>query len=228
MSKGPRIVAPGLPHHVYLRGNNRRRLFSSNADRLRWLGCLRVGLDAGDCQLHQLTLMTNHVHLIVTPAERPGLAVMFKRSNQRYAQIRNQSLGATGKLFEERYRSKVIKDEAQLMATTLYNDANAQQANMIGDPLAHEWSTGPLHAHRPGSRIPAELWTPSLWYLGLGPTPEARGRAYQAHMHSYVAVTRAALIDAGVEYADTHGRPRVLRPDGSSAREIQTRWGKKR
>ncbi len=228
MPQGQRIVIPGLPHHAYLRGNNRRRLFSSKGDRLAMLRCLRRGLDAGECLLHQLTLMTNHLHLIVTPPRADGLAVLFKRANQRYAQLRNEQRGDSGKLFEQRYRSKPITSDAQLMATTLYNDANAYRAGMVADPLAHAWSSGPLHAQRAGALISTDMWTPSAWYLGLGTTPAERGAAYAELMSSYVKLEHEALVDDDVERADSEAYSRrVERPDGSSAREAALQWGKK-
>lgn len=211
---------------MYLRGNNRRRLFSSREDRLQWLVCLRRGLDASRCQLHQLTLMTNHVHMIVTPPEARSLADLVKRACQRYAQLRNAKRRGTGKLFEERFRSKVIKDDRQLMMTTLYNDANAYRANDVESPLSHEWSTGPLHAARPGSKIWASLWTPSRWYLGLAPTPAARAAVYEQLMAAYVRTDEPAQIDGKAEEADLEPyQQRLERPDRSCAREVAPRYG---
>jgi putative transposase len=117
---------------------------------------LACGLDASACTLHQLTLMTNHVHLVVTPPTAPALAVFVQRANQRYAQVRNQAL-REWKLFEERFHSKIIDDDRYLLSVSIYNDVNAYRAGMADAPLAHEWSTGPLHAGREGSRIPATL-----------------------------------------------------------------------
>jgi putative transposase len=223
MARTARLVAPGVPHHVYLRGNNRRRLFSTRADRVRWIGCVARALEATSCALHQTTLMTNHVHLIVTPPSKAALAQLMKRSCQRYAQLRNAAKDTSGKLFEERYRSKVIEDEAHLMTVTLYNDANAFRAGLVDDALDHEWSTGPLHAGREGSQV-ASLWTPSTWYLRLGATTAARATAYVALMEAY---TRAPLhetcrpIAAQLELG-AYAR-RIERPDGTCAREAALR-----
>jgi hypothetical protein len=74
----------------------------------------------------------------------------MKRTKHRYAQMRNGQRGGSGSLFEARFKSKPITSVAQLMATTLYNDANARRAGLIHSGTAHEWSTGPLHAARPG------------------------------------------------------------------------------
>ncbi len=230
MSRTRRIVVPGAPHHVYLRGNNRRRLFSSLADRLHFVRCLERGLEITACQLHQLTLMSNHVHLVSTPPDPLALSRLVHRVGQRYAQQRNANRHASGKLFEERFHSKVITDDQQLMATTLYNDANAFRAGMVGDPLGHAWSTGPLHAATGASRIPRSLWTPSGWYLALGTTPEARGDRYRAIMASYTGQAHAPPSSAALDrerHDDEPYRYRVERPDRSSAREAATRWPEK-
>lgn len=227
MARQPRQVVPGYPHHVYLRGNNRRRLFSHDTDRLTWLGCLRRGLEASACELNQHTLMDNHIHMIVTPPDEDALAALVKRTCQRYAQLRNEKLEASGKLFEERYQSKVIESERQLMATTLYNDANAFRAQMVPDPLLHEWSTGPLHAGRNGSRISAFLWTPSPWYLGLARTRNACAIIYRGLMENYAPADDPPAIEEDPDEAQEPYRHRIERPDGTSAREPLPQWPRK-
>ncbi len=193
------------------------------------LGCLQRALEVSGCQLHQLTLMTNHLHMIVTPPELTSLSTLMHRTNQRYAQQRNRLRNSTGKLFEERYRSDPIRDETHLMIVTLYNDANAFRARMVADAVGHEWSTGPLHAGGNGSRIPTEMWTPSPWYLGLGDGTVSRAGAYRRLMTSYLDTDPIALVDDDVERDDIAPyRLRLERPDGSSAHEPHARWGSKR
>ena len=224
MARQARHVVPGYPHHVYLRGNNRRILFSDDDDRLQWLRCLQRGIDASSCELHQLTLMDNHIHLIATPPDEDALAALVKRTCQRYAQLRNEQREATGKLFEERYQSKVIESERQMITTTLYNDANAFRAGMVPDPLLHEWSTGPLHAGRNGSRISAFMWTPAAWYLGLARTRNACAIVYRGLMDSYAPADDPPAIEEESDGAEESYRYRVERPDGTSAREPDLRW----
>lgn len=228
MARHARVVLPGVPHHVYLRGNNRRRLFSSLTDRMQMLACLDLGLSATGCALHQLTLMTNHVHLIATPPDDKALSAFVKRACQRYAQQRNQTKQASGKLFEERFHSKPIVDATYLATVTLYNDCNAFRARPIADPLAHEWSTGPLHAGRAGSRIPASMWTPSRWYLGLGRSPASRATVYVELMAAYVGAGWEALVDDATEEQDVeYSRGRVERPDGAAAHDGFPQWVRK-
>jgi putative transposase len=229
MPRQARIVAPGLPHHVYMRGNNRRRLFGRPTDYRRYIDCLARGLDASACTLHQLTLMTNHVHLVVTPPTAPALAVFVQRANQRYAQVRNQARSASGKLFEERFHSKIIDDDRYLLSVSIYNDVNAYRAGMADAPLAHEWSTGPLHAGREGSRIPATLWTPSAAYVALGASPAARALRYQELVAAYLGHPQIeTYIDSDTSATDVepYGR-RLERPDRTRAAERSARWAPK-
>ena len=220
MSRTARIVVPGVPHHVYLRGNNRRRLFSTTSDRLDWLYCLRLGVDSSDCAIHQLTLMTNHVHMVTTPPAADSLAALVKRACQRYAQLRNEARDNSGKLFEERFHSKVIEDDAHLMTVILYNDANAFHAGLVADPLLDVWSTAPLHAGRDGSRV-GGLWTPCGWYTRLGASPRQRAAAYVELMSRYAARPRID-DDLDGDVARPYTR-RVQRPDGTCAREVAVR-----
>lgn len=217
MARQTRIVVPGQPHHVYLRGNNRRRLFSSGADYERFIACLTLGLSSSACALHQLTLMTNHVHLIATPPVVAGLSTLLHRTCQRYAQVRNSLRDGSGKLFEERFQSKPILDDEYLATVTIYNDVNAYRAGRVKTPLAHVWSTGPMHAGRAG-RIPGQLWTPSAWYLALGATPQARAIRYREIV--------AERVVAAEDTAPTSPYQRRLeRPDRTTAQEKSPRWG---
>ncbi|HUQ04623.1 MAG TPA: transposase [Kofleriaceae bacterium] len=222
MGRQPRLVVAGAPHHVYLRANNRRLLFSSVADRMFWLACLRRALDATECQLHQLTLMSNHIHSIITPPDKRALSALIKRTCQRYAQIRNELRRGSGKLFEERFKAKVITDLAHLRATTLYNDANGFRAGIVADPLSHDWSTAPIHAGQAGGDAIRSLVTPSRWYVQLGNTPSERAAAYRREMGAYLQLGDDALVDEEIrrrEDKDAEPATRIRRPDGTSARE---------
>lgn len=68
MPRPPRLELPGAPHHVLQRGNNRAACFFGDADRRFYLKCLAEAA-AGGCEIQAYVLMTNHVHLLVTPSE---------------------------------------------------------------------------------------------------------------------------------------------------------------
>src|SRR5678815_3417455 len=101
----PRLIVPGYTHHVILRGNNRRRLFSYPNDYWTFMRYLRDAMEKHDCQLHGDVLMTNHGHFAVTPPTLEALPKAIHMLAMRYAQHRNRKYGDTGKLFEARLTS---------------------------------------------------------------------------------------------------------------------------
>jgi REP element-mobilizing transposase RayT len=164
--------------------------------------------------------MANHVHLIVTSADADALSHFVKLTAQRYAQARNLRRDGSGKLFEERYRCLPILTDAQLAAATAYIDLNAYRAHLVEDFAAHRWSTYRLHAGLPDSAVPADLWTPSAWYLSLGATPAVRAARYRDFAAVCGALYRVAeaATPAEAEASPGYGR-RLERPDRTRAAE---------
>jgi len=71
-------VLVGYPHHVILRGNNREPIFIADEDNQFYLDKLRDACIKHDCDLHAYVLMTNHVHLLITPHREEGMAKVMQ------------------------------------------------------------------------------------------------------------------------------------------------------
>ena len=78
MARLPRFVLPGQPQHVIQRGNNRQATFRAEDDYLFYLDKLSEAADKHQCDIHAYVLMTNHVHLLVTPHSKEGIAKMMQ------------------------------------------------------------------------------------------------------------------------------------------------------
>jgi putative transposase len=76
MARPPRNVVPGIPLHIVQRGNNRQSIFFAKRDYIRFLDDLQDAATRYKCNLHAYVLMTNHVHLLVTPNDT--VYVMWK------------------------------------------------------------------------------------------------------------------------------------------------------
>jgi len=180
MPRAPRQVLVGVPHHIVLRGNNRRRLFSYPRDYLYFVRLMGSHLLNSAVGIHALCLMPNHVHLLLTPFHEMALGAFVKRVAQRYAQVRNKRYGTTGKLFEQRYYSKPMNSERHLAIATAYIDLNPVRAHLVEDGNDYRWSTHRIHS---GLTCPAKalanLWSPSEWYRRLGVDPAAQAAAYR-------------------------------------------------
>jgi putative transposase len=217
MPRKPRslVVVPELPHHVIVRGNNRRRLFSYPSCHRTFLGLLAAATARFGVAVHALVLMTNHVHLVATVRDAAQLASWVKEFAQRYAARRNRARETTGKLFEQRYAAFPILTARQLAATMCYVELNPVRAGLVDDAIAWPWSTHALNAGAEDAIDEVKaIWTPHPWWESLGADGTARCAAYREltrlRHEAYLAAERPAP------------RPYVLgveRPDRSRAHD---------
>jgi putative transposase len=174
MARLPRLTLTGYPHHVILRGNNRQEIFMSVAD--REFMCLVLVEEAKQhgVEVHAYVLMSNHIHLLLTPQRDQALPRMMQALGRRYVRQFNLRHGRTGTLWEGRYRSSLIQTERHLLACMVYMDLNPVRAGLVADPAEHLWSS---HGHYTGARVDKTL-TPHALYWQLGNTPFDREAAY--------------------------------------------------
>lgn len=175
MPRSRRICPPGLPVHVVQRGNNRQPCFGSNADLRAYANWLYEATQTCGVAVHAWVFMTNHVHLLVTPASETGLSECMQRLGRQYVRYFNRRYDRTGTLFEGRFRSSLIQTRRYLLACQRYIELNPVRAGMVPEPASYSWSS--YRAHALGR--PARLWTPHPEYLALGSDPTARMIAYR-------------------------------------------------
>ncbi|QQR90506.1 MAG: transposase [Myxococcales bacterium] len=213
------VLVPDRVHHVYMRGNNRRTLFSSSVERRRYLMILEEGLSKYPCLLHHIALLTNHIHYALTPPNLETLSKLMKFVGQKYAVYRNRRRGGTGKLFEQRYECRVIANDNHMRVIGGYIDLNPELSGMPKRYLA--WSTKNIHLGEPSLTIPECLWTPSPWYLALATTAKGRQASYAKWLSEYRARRQGWDKEFDVFGTQVRGDKcfkGVLRPDGTSAR----------
>ena len=195
MARLPRLTIPGYPHHIIQRGNNRQAIFAGSADYEAMLEMLRqYSRDAG-VAVHAYVLMTNHLHLLATPATADGIPRMMQALGRHYVRYFNQRQGRTGTLWEGRYKSTLIQAERHLLACMAYIDLNPVRAGLVGDPSDYPWSS---HAHYVGRG--SDQWlTPHPLYWELGNTPFARDAAYADLVHAGISKQQQqALTDSAL------------------------------
>jgi putative transposase len=102
MPRKPRFTLPGIPQHVIQRGNHREPCFLAEQDYRRYLEDLAVSAEKSACRIHAYVLMTNHVHLLTTPMQEPGIGEMMQALGRRYVYYVNKTYRRTGTLWEGR------------------------------------------------------------------------------------------------------------------------------
>lgn len=176
MARLPRYTVPGVPQHVIQRGNNRTAVFTAISDCERFMRELEGAANRHGCSVHAYVLMTNHVHLLMTPTTADGIRHVMKSVGQRYAQYLNAKFDSTGPRWDGRYRAMVIDSDRYLFTCYRYIEQNPVRAGMVRDPADYRWSS--YHANALGRANP--LITPHERYLAIAPDEEARTNAYRA------------------------------------------------
>ena len=96
MPRAARLFLDRTPVHLVQRGHNGAACFTCNSDRRLYLQWLGEALAAEDCALHAYVLMTNHVHLLLTPATAqslPGAMISLGRRYVRHVNDVHQRRG---------------------------------------------------------------------------------------------------------------------------------------
>ena len=98
MARLPRFNIVGQPQHVIVRGNNREPIFYDEQDYLFYLEKLHQACEKRGCDLHAYVLMTNHVHMLITPNTENALSKAMQMIGRYYVQYFNHAYQRTGTL----------------------------------------------------------------------------------------------------------------------------------
>ena len=179
MPRPPRYPLIGVPQHVIQRGNNRQPTFFAEDDFRFYLECLKAAATTHDCEIHAYVLMTNHVHLLITPRRTNAIAKAIQSLGRRYVQYINAAYQRSGTLWEGRYKASVIESESYLLMCSRYIELNPVRSKLVANPAEYPWSS--YHWHALGKSDP--LLTDHAVYLALGRTNEERHEAYRELFH---------------------------------------------
>jgi putative transposase len=175
MARGPRLIVPGIALHVVQRGHNRRDCFLHDTDYLVYLSNLRALSTRTQCALHAYCLMTNHVHLLLTPSSPQGCAQLMRNLGQRFVQYFNRRYQRSGTLWEGRYHSCLVDSAAYVIACHRYIERNPVRAGIAPSAGDYRWSS---HNGNAG-RVFNTMLRAHPEYLALAADDTSRHDAYQ-------------------------------------------------
>lgn len=175
MARRARLFRAGVPLHLIQRGHNRDACFLAEVDRLVYLNMLKECVDKAGCAIHAYVLMTNHVHLLLSPSEPTSGSRMMKALSQRYVQYFNRRHQRSGTLWEGRYRSCIVENEYYFLTCQRYVELNPVRAAIVAHPGAYRWSSYSANAEG----VPNPLVNPHDTYRRLALEPIDRQAAYR-------------------------------------------------
>lgn len=211
MPRPPRPDLAGIPQHVIQRGNNRQACFFRESDYGYYKALLRRASIECDCTVHAYVLMTNHVHLLVTPQTAGGVSRMMQSVGRSYVGGINARYQRTGTLWEGRFKSCLVDSDEYLLACYRYIELNPVRANMTPRPEDYRWSS--CRANSLGVSDP--LIGSHASYDALGPNPPARRSAYRAFLS-------AAIPDALLEEIRSTIRQQKVLGKAGFRRQVET------
>lgn len=180
MARLPRVVIPGVPHHVTQRGNGRQRTFFEEADYALYLDLLAAAAERARTEVWAYCLMPNHVHIVLVPSDEDGLRRTFGELHRRYTGYINARRRTTGHLWQGRFGS-VAMDEPHFVTALRYIALNPVRARLV--KRAEDWRWSSTRAHLAGADDHVVKVAPALERAGdfgafLGePFDEALGYA---------------------------------------------------
>lgn len=170
MPRLPRPSEEGLVYHAINRGNNRAEVFHDEEDRRAFLDALGRAKERFPFRLFGYCLMSNHFHLLLRPEEGQSISRILQSMSVMHTCFMHKKYQTVGHVWQGRFRSPVVQDDAHLLVVLRYIEANPVRAGIVGDPADHAWSS--FHAHGLGN--PDPLLDPVPELEGLGRTPRER------------------------------------------------------
>lgn len=192
MARLPRLIIPHQPHHIIQRGNDRQLIFRDADDYAVFLKWLREAAKSFKVAVHAYVLMSNHLHLLVSPSDQVGLGRMMQWIGRYYVPYFNKKYQRVGTLWQGRYKATVIDAEQYFMICSRYIELNPVRAGIVVNPADYLWSS---YAHHVGTQSDPLITDHSL-YWALGNTPFDREAAYRALVELGITDHEIATLNA--------------------------------
>lgn len=116
-------------YHVVFRGINRQVIFEDQEDRVKYLELLKAYQEISGFKIYAYCLMSNHIHLLMKEGEEE-LGIVFRRLGAGYVYWYNWKYNRRGHLFQDRFKSEPVEDDAYLLAVIRYIHQNPVKAGI--------------------------------------------------------------------------------------------------
>ena len=175
MPRKPRFFLANVPVHIVHRGHSRSAVFFEDADYACYSYWLSESSEKYGISVHAFVLMTNHVHILISPQKGADVSLFMQFIGRRYVPYINQKYGTSGSIWEGRYKASLVQEENYFLSVMRYIELNPVRANMVESPSHYRWSS---FSHNSGLRS-IKVIKQHQAYLSLGNDKIARANAYK-------------------------------------------------
>jgi REP element-mobilizing transposase RayT len=181
MARAWRIEFEGAFYHILSRGNEGRVIVGDDADRKRLLEAIGQAAERFDLEIFAYVLMTNHYHLLLR-TRQANLSNAMQWFGTTYTRRYNNRHGRTGHLFQGRFKSILVENEAYLMRLSFYIHRNPLRAGLVQRLADYPWSSYKAYAY--GRAAPE--WLSTGLILARMPAEDPH-KGYREKAQAYVA-----------------------------------------
>lgn len=175
MPRKARELIDGGHYHVVTRGIDCRRLFRDKADNQYFLNIISTNLPKFEISIFHYCLMVNHIHLLIKAIRAADLPKFMQAVLQGYAHYFRKKYLSVGFVFQNRYKSRLINNDAYLLECGRYIERNPLRSKTVLELSRYRWSSYLLYATGEQNGIVKVL---NPLYLDLASTNEKRREAY--------------------------------------------------
>lgn len=182
MPRGPRLIFDDAVFHIINRGISRSALFRCEEDFMMFLELIKRYKKEIGFSLFHYVLMENHVHLLLKIDKAKDLARLIKSLTLSYTSRYHFKYKTSGYLWQGRYKSMVIGEDAYLLKCGCYIERNPVKAGLVKDPADYPWTSYRTYAS--GEENPIIDLNPA--YLALSDDIETRRKIYIEYVLSSI------------------------------------------
>ncbi len=175
MPRDARRLVDGGNYHIITRGIDCRTLFGDGLDNQCFLDIIRANLIKFEVSIFHYCLMVNHVHLLIKAIKAADLPKFMQVVLQGYAYYFRKKYFSVGFIFQNRYKSRLINNDAYLLECGRYIERNPLRANIVSGLSEYCWSSYLLYAKGEQNDIVKSL---NPVYLDLASTNDKRREVY--------------------------------------------------
>ncbi len=139
MPRGARKKSESGYYHIVQRGIGKQILFEDDEDNRRFLAIMQRYRRELGFELMAYCLMENHTHILIHDSQ-DQLDLIMKKIAGSYAYYFNQKYERSGHLFQDRFRSEPVEDDAYLLSVIRYIHKNPEKAG-IAKAEKYRWSS---------------------------------------------------------------------------------------
>jgi REP element-mobilizing transposase RayT len=190
MSRAWRIEYEGALYHLLSRGNEHSDIFVDDYDRKRFLDAIEEMSERFEIDVFAYVLMSNHYHVLLR-TRRANLKKAMHWFGTTYTQRFNLRHSRSGHLFQGRYKSIIVQNDAYLIQLSYYIHRNPLRAGIVKRLADYRWSSYRVYAY--GHKTPKWLSTDLI--LSQFEGEQDRYKKYREKVQKYASEEKHLLED---------------------------------